>query len=195
MKKAFSLKNYIQKYITIYLVSIVAVSLLSIWVIDFKNKPKRYETFGVFYSSLQINTNKSTSFVKKLSLDSIKEVKSYKYRYENMNFWDYFSANGLSNSDVFFLNKDAVDNLKETNNCISIASVYANTSLEMYNEISYKVFNSEAQSGPLKSFMDGEITEDYFVCINKNSPHIGLNNNGKTDNASIFLEVLFNEKN
>lgn len=194
MKKPFSFKNYLQKYILIYLVSIVGVSLLSIWVIDFKNKPKREETFGVFYSSLQFDTKKSSTFIEDLSLESIKETKSYKYRYDNMNFWDYFSANGLSNSDVFFLNKDAVDKLKDTNYCLPITGVYTNGSLETYNEISYKVFDSVNQSGLLKDFINGELNEDFYVCVNKSSPHIGVQNNGTTNNISSFLEGLFNEK-
>ena len=192
MKKSFSFKDYIQKYILLYLVAIVGVSLLSIWAIDFKNKPKRVETFGVFYSSIQINTKKSTSFIKSLSLDSIKEARSYKYRYDNMNFWDYFSAIGLSNSDVFFLNKEAVDKLKDADYCLAVSDVYNNSSLETYNEISYKVFDYQEQSGPLKEFVIGELNEDYYVCVNKSSPHIGVNNNGKTDNVSLFLEGFFN---
>jgi len=184
------IKNHFKRFFLVYILGGVLVSLISMWEVDMKTKLKSDEKLGFFFSLINVDTKLFKDDIDELDLE-VKEINTFTYDYDDFYFWDNFLANGVANSDLMILNESAID--KSGTYLMECAGVYNNNSVEVYSKKGFKAYDKTTKTGVLAKYLTTELTDNLYFCINKDSAHIGANNEGKTDIINKVLTHFYEE--
>lgn len=167
------LKQYIVKYLYLFLIPIVVVPFLVTYGVNQKLKIKSFEQLNVFISA-PVKENKEEELAKKIFTglsEQIISVNIYTFDRDNANGQESLYSYYLSVSDVIILDSEILDG--------STMSVFSSLPDEYKNESTYKekygykVYDKESKTGYNADCLSYKEL-DYYMFINKSSEHQSL---------------------
>ncbi|MCQ3035324.1 MAG: hypothetical protein MJ248_03815 [Bacilli bacterium] len=164
------LKQYIVKYLYLFLIPLVVVPFAVSYGVNQKLKTKSFEQLNVFISS-PVKENKEEELAKKLFTglsEQILSVNIYTFDKDNVNGQESLYSYYLSISDVIILDSVILEG--------STMSVFSSLPDEYKNESTYKekygykVYDKESKTGYCVDYLSYK-EYDYYMFINKSSEH------------------------
>ena len=188
MKLSYSLKSHLNKFFYLYIGAFILIPLVTFLTLNFKNKPKSYETYAVFVEA-DVDSQGLKKHLQELLPEDLK-ITVHSAKQGERSFASIYDAES-SVSDLIIVTESLAKTFEQTPFVrLEETSYHNENNLRLYDrEYGLPIKNNES------NYYSNYITygeENYYLFIRENSVHsLGIKNDGKTNQNQRVLEDIY----
>lgn len=188
MKISYSLKSHLNKFFYLYIGAVILVPLMTFLTLNFKNKPKSYETYAVFIEA-DVNSQKLKQHLQELLPEDLK-ITVHSAKQGERSFASIYDAES-SVSDLIIVTESLAKTFEKTPFVrLEETTYHSDNNLSLYD----REYGLPIKNNNLCYYKD-YITysdENYYLFIRENSVHsLGIKADGKTTQNQRVLEDIY----